>query len=94
LVRGRKKNPAKERSSPELRFASFPLPLCWRGEGLSRVCDKRPLGAALDSPSPRVRRSVCNFLLDNADVVIDAMLHQDVIDYFFALSLTLLLAGG
>ena len=76
MVRGRKKNPAKERSSTELRFASFPLPLCWRGEGLSRVCDKRPLGAALDSPSPRVGRSVCNFLLDNADVVIEGIVRQ------------------
>src|SRR5262250_3179164 len=72
LVRRRQKNPAKERSSTELRFASFLFPIVWARRDLSRVSDERPTGA-LDSPR-RASGGVLLFLLDNADVVIEGMI--------------------
>src|SRR5215469_3401269 len=53
LVRGRKKNPVMERSSTELRCASFLAPLCGVG-GLSRVKMNAQKPGALDSlPTPK-----------------------------------------
>src|SRR5215470_16472521 len=74
LVRRRQKNPAKERSSTELRFASFLFRLCGRGE----TCQGSPMNA-LRAPLTALaarREECCYFLLDNADVVIDGMLRQ------------------
>jgi hypothetical protein len=48
LVRRRQKNPAKERSSTELRFASFPFRLCVRGE----TCQGSPMNALRESLAP------------------------------------------
>jgi len=72
LVRGRKKNPIKERSSTELRFASFPSGLCWRSEdcqGSSMNALRAPLTALAAQ-----QEKCCYFLLDNADVVIEETL--------------------
>src|SRR5262245_13417967 len=74
LVRRRQKNPDKERSSTELRFTSFPFPLCGRGEtcqGSSMNALRAPL-TGLTAP----REKCCYFLLDSADVVIEGMLRQ------------------
>jgi len=47
----KKQNPSiKERSSTELRFASFLAPLCWVG-GAVKGRDERRKAGALDSPS-------------------------------------------
>src|SRR5215469_12879642 len=75
LVRRRQKNPDKERSSPELRFASFPFPLCGRGE----TCQGSPMNAQIRAPLTAFaahREKCCYFFLDNADVVIDGMLSR------------------
>src|SRR5215469_4908013 len=74
LVRRRQKNPAKERSSTELRFALFRFRLCLRGE----TCQGSPMNA-LRAPLTALaarREQSCLFLLDNADVVIEGMLRQ------------------
>src|SRR5215469_12727930 len=75
LVRRRQKNPDKERSSPELRFASFPFPLCGRGE----TCQGSPMNAQLRAPLTAFaacRENCCYFFLDNADVVIEEIYRQ------------------
>src|SRR5262252_2868021 len=59
----------KERSSTELRFASFLAPLWGFGRAV-KVRDERPTGALDSSPEPE-RRCVSNFLLDKADDFID-----------------------
>src|SRR5262249_52886803 len=69
------KNPAKERSSTELRYASFLAPL-WGGGKAVKGRDERQKTGALDSSPNPTRGSVFSFLLDNADVVIDGMLRQ------------------
>ena len=74
MVRRRQKNPAKERSSTELRFALFRFLLCLRGE----TCQGSPMNA-LRAPLTALaarREQSCLFLLDNADVVIEGMLRQ------------------
>jgi len=74
LVRRRKRILTKERSSTELRFASFPFSLCWRGE----PCQGSPMNALrapLTGPAAR-REKCCYFSLDGADVVIEEMLQQ------------------
>src|SRR5215469_4468026 len=74
LVRRRKRILTKERSSTELRFASFPFSLCWRGE----PCQGSPMNALrapLTGPAAR-REKCCYFSLDGADVVIEEMLRQ------------------
>jgi len=53
------KSATKERSCAELRFASFPSPLC-RAERAVKGRDERPAGA-LDSPLSHLWRSVVIF---------------------------------
>ena len=69
MVRRRKKNPVKERSSTELRFASFPLRLCWRSEAC-QGSTINALRAPLTAFAAREEK-YCYFQLDNAVVVID-----------------------
>src|ERR1700745_1080188 len=72
LVRRRKKDPDKERSSTEPRFASFPFRLSVRGEarqGSAMNALRAPLTAFAAQ-----RERCCYFLLDNADVVIEETL--------------------
>src|SRR5215472_10337528 len=54
-----KTEPAKERSSTPLRFASFPIPLWGTGRAV-KGRDERPAGA-LDSP-PRAQGDLSSFL--------------------------------
>jgi hypothetical protein len=71
--KGQKQNLSiKERSSTELRFASFLAPL-WGVVRAVKGRDERPTGA-LDSPSDPERMRVSNFLLDKADDFIDGRL--------------------
>ena len=62
---------AKERSSTELRFASFPLPLWGVGRAV-KGRDERPTGALDSPPDPKAERCAY-FLLDTADDFIDGM---------------------
>jgi hypothetical protein len=71
--KGQKQNLSiKERSSTELRFASFLAPL-WGVVRAVKGRDERPTGA-LDSPSDPEKIRVSNFLLDKADDFIDGRL--------------------
>ena len=58
-MRGRKKNPDKERSSTELRCASFLAPL-WGVGGLSRIEMNAQKPGALDGP-PTPKGEVFSF---------------------------------
>src|SRR5208283_1796595 len=62
---------AKERSSTELRFASFPHPLWGVGRAV-KGRDERPTGALDSPPDPKAERCAY-FLLDTADDFIDGM---------------------
>ena len=61
---------AMERSSTELRFASFLAPLCGVGRAVKGQDERQKMGA-LDSPSQPKRKSVLHFSLDMADDFID-----------------------
>ncbi len=71
----KRKPSTKERSSTELRFASFPLPLCGTARAV-KGRDERPPGA-LDSPLRPFRGRVVVFLLDEANDFIDGGNAQD-----------------
>src|SRR5215510_15912102 len=72
------KNPAKERSSTELRFRFVPVSIVCVRRSLSRVSDERPSGA-LDSPRRALWENCCYFSLDHADVVIEGILRQQAV---------------
>jgi hypothetical protein len=73
LVRRRKKNPDKERSSTELRFASFPSRLCVRGQARQGSAMNAQVRAPLTAFAAQ-REKCCYFFLDSADVVIEETL--------------------